>query len=361
MRTYQIISADSHVNSPPDIYEKRVPAKFRDRAPRVVEEEGGSFWVYEDKKSPAIGLGHMAGRDFKDYHTADGKLKFKDVRPGGFYAPERLKDMDVDGMDAEVLYMGMVGGDAKDPELRLALIRAYNDWLTDYCNVAPDRLAGIAMLPTWDLELMTGEMRRAIQTGLKGWHVPAYAPLGGSYGDAKYDHLWSSVSELGYPASIHLGGRTSSDLKANPLPFIAATTIALAEPFAVIIFGGVLERHPKVKLICTEGGIGWWAYFLERMDNVYNRHRHWTGSKLPEKPSFYFHRNCSSTFQEDVAGVRLWDLIGADNIMWASDYPHTDTTWPNSKKVIAEHFKAVPAAAKRKMICENARALYFKN
>ena len=357
---YNVISADSHVNSPPDIYTSRLTGALADRAPRAEETSDGSFWVYEDKKRPAIGLGHMAGREFKDYHTADGKLKFDDVRAGGFYAEPRLKDMKLDGMDAEVLYSGMVGTDIEDPELRLACTKAYNDWLTDYCNVAPDHLAGIAMLPGWDHSLMLEEMRRSTKNGLKGWHLPAY-PADGHYGEAKHDSLWETIEDLGYAASIHLGARTGVRLDENPLPFIATTTIAMAEPFALIIFGGVLQKHPNVKLICTEGGIGWWPYFLERMDNVYKRHRWWTQANLPEPPSHYFHNSCFSTFQEDLAGIRLWDLLGADNVMWASDYPHTDTTWPESRKVIDKHFKDVPDDAKKKMICTNAQSLYFSN
>ena len=359
MQKYSVISADSHVNSPPDIYEGRMPAQLVDRAPRVEESAEGSFWVYEDKRRPAIGLGHMAGRKFEEYKTNDGTLKFDDVRAGGFYPKPRLEDMDIDGMDAEVLYSGMVGGDIQDQDLRLACLTAYNDWLVEYCNTEPDRLAGISMLPAWDMDLMQNEMRRSIRIGLKGYHLPAFAPFGGSYGDDKYDSMWSLIEEQRFPASIHLGGRTSTKLAENPLAFIAATTISLAEPFAVIIFGGVLERHPGLKLICTEGGIGWWAYFLERMDTVYERHRWWTKADLPERPSYYFRRDCFSTFQEDIAGMRVWDLIGADNIMWASDYPHTDTTWPHSKQVIEEHFKDIPAADRQKMICTNARDLYF--
>ncbi len=360
MRSYNVISADSHVNSPTDIYAGRMPAHLADRAPRVEESGEGSFWVYEGKKRPAIGLGHMAGRKFEDYKTSDGSVKFEDVRAGGFFAEERVKDMDIDGMDAEVLYSGFVGADIQDPELRQECMRAYNDWLMDYCNVAPDRLAGLSVLPSWDKSLMMNEMRRAAKIGMKGCQIPAYAPFGGSYGDKPYADYWSAVEELGWPASIHLGGRTSSGLADNPLPFIASTTIALAEPFAIIIYGGVLERHPGLKLICTEAGIGWWAYFLERMDNVYHRHRWWTKSDLPQPPSFYFHRNCYSTFQEDIAGVRVWDLIGSDNIMWASDYPHTDATWPESQKVIEEHFAGVPENDKRKMVCTNAQGLYFQ-
>ena len=365
MTVYTCISADSHVNVHANVYVERVPAKFKDRAPRVESTPDGDFWVFEGTRKPAIGLGHMAGRKFEEYKGFGQGAKFQEVVAGGWDHKTRLDHMKADGIDAQVLYSGHFGGDAKDPELRYALIRAYHDWMhEEFTGLAPDRWTGAAVLPMWDRDLAIEEINRLAKMGGYGHGiVPAYSPLEDKpYHDAYWDPLWSTFEEVNWPASIHVGGSTKTTLEGNPLPFIASTTIGCAEPFAIFIFGGVLERHPKFRMISAETGFGWWPYFLDRMDTVYKRHRHWTASDLPRKPSDYFFGQIWATFQEDRAGMQLLSIIGMDHVMWADDYPHTDSTYPDSQRFIDEHFQLVPEAdrakAKQLITCENAGKFY---
>jgi predicted TIM-barrel fold metal-dependent hydrolase len=134
--------------------------------------------------------------------------------------------------------------------------------------------------------------------------------------------------------------------------------LALAEPLSMLIFGGALERHPGLQMVLVEGGFGWLGYYITQMDTTFTRHRYWTGATIKEPPSFYFHRQVRATFIEDKAGMRVLPIVGAGNVMWSSDYPHSDSTWPNSRKTVAEQFQGVPPADQRKIVAENAAALY---
>jgi predicted TIM-barrel fold metal-dependent hydrolase len=363
--TYQCISADSHVNVHPNVYVERVPAKFKDKAPRVEFTPGGDYWVFEGKKTPAIGLGHQAGKKWEEYKTAGQGGRFEECRPGSWDPAERIKDMALDGVDAQVLYSGHFGGQTTDAELRLALLQAYNDWLTDFCKYNPARFKGVAVLPMWDMDLAIKELQRLAKTGVFGLAiVPSFPPTfpDKPYKDSSWDRFWSAFEDTGLAASIHVGGSTRTTLDSDPMTFIASTTIGCAEPFAHLIYGGVLERHPKMRLISAETGFGWWPYHLDRMDTVYRRHRWWTKSTLPNPPSSYFHRQIWVTFQEDRAGMKLVDTVGEDKPMWADDYPHTDSTWPSSQQFLEEHFALVPekdrARLRRKITLENVGKFY---
>jgi predicted TIM-barrel fold metal-dependent hydrolase len=256
---------------------------------------------------------------------------------------------------------------AQDPELRTVLIRAYNDWLSEFCQTAPDRFIGQAVVPMHDPDEAIREAERtAKMPGLRGLfvgHDGADFPIT----DANYDRFWAVAAAQKRPVNIHIGGGAWS--KRNALhgrgtppglkeAFVCLAPMSVAETIAMLIFGGTLERHPDLRVIIAEGGIGWLAYFLERMDHVYKKQGRWAGTTIKEKPSAYFHRQILATFEEDQAGMRTFDLIGTRNIMWSSDYPHSDTTWPRSKEAIAEHFGELPDADRRAMVSENARQVY---
>jgi predicted TIM-barrel fold metal-dependent hydrolase len=271
--------------------------------------------------------------------------------------------MAIDGVDAEVLYSGHFGGQATDAELRLALLQAYHDWKADFCRYAPDRFKATASLPMWDINLAIQEMERLDKTGVYAQTaISSYSPDPDKpYRLPYWDPMWSAFEEHNWLATIHVGGATRTTLDTDPLSFISCTPIC-AEPFAMLIFGGVLERHPKLRLISAETGFGWWPYFNDRMDTVYRRHRWWTKSTLPNLPSFYVKRQVWYTFEEDRAGMELLHHFGEDRVMWAADYPHTDTTWPDSQKFLDEHFRLVPEKdrerRRRLITCENAGRLY---
>jgi uncharacterized protein len=362
---YQVIDADSHVNSPPDLYQTRVPEKYQDRAPKVVAMEGCDAWVIDNgRPSPITILAAAAGRTPQE--LARKVIRFSEMLPGAYDPKARLADMDRDGIDAQTLYGDGAMG-AKDPELRTVLIRAYNDWLAEFCAVAPQRFIGQAIVPIHDPEEAVREAERT--AGMTGLRLLFIGLDGADFPitDPKYDRFWAAAAEQRRPVSIHIGGGAMVNRgalgMANPPPglleaFVRLTPMTIAESIAMLIFSGILARHPALKVVIAEGGIGWIAYFLERMDHVLEKQGAWAGATLKEKPSTYFRKQVLATFEEDLAGIRTYDLIGAANIMWSSDFPHSDTTWPNSRKAIKEHFGNVPEADRRAMVCENAGRIY---
>jgi uncharacterized protein len=363
--TYRIIDADSHLNSPPDLYQSRVPAKYKDRAPKVIAMDGCDGWVVDGAEPrPITILSAAAGKTADELQKR--VIKFEEMLPGAYDARARLKDLDIDGIDAQVLFGDGAMG-AKDPELRTVLIRAYNDWLSDFCQVAPTRFVGCAIVPVHDPEECVKEAERtAKMPGLRGLFVGldgADYPIT----NPEYDRFWAIAAEQKRPVNIHIGGgalaRRNILHGKNPPPglreaYVCVSPMSVSETIAMLIFGGTLERHKDLRVIIAEGGIGWLAYFIERMDHVMKKQGKWAGATIKEKPSFYFHRQILATFEEDIAGMRTYDLIGVKNILWSSDYPHSDTTWPHSKQAIEEHFGRLPAAERSAMICENAARAY---
>jgi len=363
---YRVIDADSHVNSPRDLYASRVPKRFRERAPRIVSLDEWDAWVVDGAPpTPLTVLSAAAGKTPEQ--LAERKLiRFEEMRPGCHDPKARLADLDQDGIDAQVLFGDGAAG-ARDPELGTVLIRAYNDWLAEFCAVAPERYIGLAVMPTHDpTEALKEAERTADMPGLRGLFLGVE---GANYPitDTSYDRFWAAAAEQGRPVALHIGASRQTDKSrsygANAAPgtleaWVSTAPMSIAESIAMLIFGGTLERHPELRIVIAEGSIGWLAYFLERMDNVMAKQGRWAGSTLPERPSHYFHRQILATFEEDLAGMRTYDLVGSKNIMWSSDYPHSDTTWPHSRRAIEEHFGSVPDADRRAMTCENAGRLY---
>jgi predicted TIM-barrel fold metal-dependent hydrolase len=366
----RIVSADSHVNPPKDLWTSNVPAKFKDRAPRVESTEMGDFWIVDSQISGAIGLDSSAGRkpeDFKAYG-----LTYKDMRPGAYDPKARLEDMDLDGVDAEVLYFGgPVTQYATDPELRRYVVQRYNDWMLELSKAAPSRLVGLAHIPLVDLDEGMAELKRVAGMGLKGFHVDPFPDERGGkpLWDPSYEPLWSLIEETGLPLSFHIVGPRKanvSEVFQNPTPgvketFIAIAPISICEVVSTLTFTGILERHPKLHYVLVECGIGWIPYFLERMDQTFNKHRFWTKSVITEKPSVYWYRQGHATFIQDLAGVAERHRAGLRNIMWSTDYPHSDSTWPKSRQALEEHFKDVPANERSLIAGGNAAALYGLN
>ncbi len=354
MKKLSLISADSHVNPPVSFWKDYLPSKFRNDAPRLESTAEDDFVVFEGKRNPARILSAMAGKKYEDYKVVG---KIEETRPGGWDPQERLKDMALDGIDAEVIYGG---GPLKtqNAELRVASHRAYNDWLADFCRVAPDRFVGMAYLPMTDIELAVTEAKHAVQNGLRGVIIPMVPP-GKPYHDQSYGVLWKTLEDLAAPAHIHTGvGSPRLNGADEFFPYMVMSKLGLAEPITLFIFSGILQRHPRLRLVTVEGGVSWFAYLVNYMDHIWVRHRYWTNCVISEPPSYYFHRQVSGTFMDDPPGVRERHTIGVENIMWSSDYPHAETTWPHSREYIDRHFVDVPEEEKHKIICGNAANLY---
>jgi predicted TIM-barrel fold metal-dependent hydrolase len=368
-RTYQVISADDHIIEPPDVWQRRVPAALRDRAPRAIKKDGKDWWLVDGEERMHIGLSAMAGKRYDEYTVAP--VGYDDMRPGCFDARARLVDMDQDGVDASVLFPSLpgLGGEAftvmPDPALRRACIRAYNDWLAEeFCAADPDRLIGLGIVPFIHVDEAIDELRHIARLGLRGVSLPAWPEtIGGKpLAAPAYEPFWAAVAEIGLPVNFHIAsGRLPLQLTPATTQAEVFVTMAPASNAALLmglLWSGLLERFPTLKIVSVESGAGWLLYFLERADVVYKRHRFWTKSTLKEPPRFYFDRQCYAAFLEDHGAVFARHQIGIGNLLWECDYPHSDTTWPYSRKFIAEQFKDVPEAERQQIVAGNAARLY---
>lgn len=363
----RIISADSHVNPPKDLWTTDVPTAFRDRAPRVESTAMGDFWIVDSNVTGAIGLDSSAGRKPEEFKAMG--LTYKEMRPGAYDAKARLEDMDVDGVDAEVLYFGgPVTQYPADPELRRYIIQRYNDWMADLSRRSPDRLIGLGHVCLLDIDEAIAQLRHIAELGLRGFHVDPFPDERGGLPlwDSCYEPFWSAVEDVGLPMSFHIVGLRKADVREtflNPTPgvketFIALTPMSIAEVVSTLTFTGILARHPKMKYVLVECGIGWIPYFLERMDQTFEKHRFWTQSIITEKPSTYWYQHGHATFIRDLAGVAARHRAGLRNVLWSTDYPHSDSSWPKSREALEEHFSEVPAAERAMIAGGNAARLY---
>jgi predicted TIM-barrel fold metal-dependent hydrolase len=370
MATEHIISADSHVNPPKDLWTRSAPQSLKERAPRVESTPQGDFWIVDSQIQGSIGLDSSAGKKPEEFKAFG--LTYKDMRPGAYDPKARLADMELDGVHAEVLYFGgPVTQLSKDADLRGFVIRTYNDWMVELSKAAPGRLIGLAHIPLLDLDEAMAELRRVAKLGLKGFHVDPFPDERGGkpLWDPAYEPFWSLVEETGLPMSFHIVGPRNQNVQAvfqNPNPgiketFVAIAPISIVEVVSTLVFTGILERHPKMKFVLVECGIGWIPYFVERMDQTFNKHRFWTKSIITEKPSTYWYRQGHATFIQDLAGVEARHRAGLHNIMWSTDYPHSDSTWPKSREALAEHFNGVPENERALIAGGNAAALYRLN
>jgi predicted TIM-barrel fold metal-dependent hydrolase len=364
----KIISSDDHIQEPPDTWTSRLPQNLRDRAPRLEKTPEGDVWVVENRRARLIGLQFAAGKPFEEYQMT--ARVFSEIRPGAYDPAERLKDMDHDGVYAHTLYSNCHPFlfSISDFELRWACFRAYNDFVSEICKQGHGRIIGLGMVPLDSVEDSVKELQRISKLeGIRGAIIPSYPLHGKPLNSIDYEPLWDAAEALGMPLHSHLktGLATSSPVPADPKDLrgdavvnMNTSSLASFETLSRIIFGGVLERHPRLQFVSAEGHIGWLAFFLARSDRNYERHRHWGGVEIPKPPSEYFHRQVYATFFDDRIGVRIRHDIGVDNIMWSSDYPHSDSTWPHSAEHIADHFKDVPMDEKRMILGGNAARLY---
>ncbi len=361
MATYRLISSDSHVTMPDEAWQQYLDPEFRDRAPRIEHAEDGDYRIFEGRRTPINTLDNLAGKRPEEFRLNVRRLE--DRRPGAWDPVERLKDMDLDGVDAEVLY---VGGPlvTSDRALYRNSVRGYNRWLADYCSVAPRRLLGMAAIPIDTVEAAVEEIRFAKAAGLAGGYIPLFPPEG-DYGERRWDPMWEAFLDAGLPVGLHVGGRRPGtpvvglyDSAPRFMTGLVMSKFTMAEAISELIHGLVLQRYPELRFIAVEGQIGWISFFASYSDHLWEKHRYWTKSELSEPPSFYLRRQVSATFMEDPVGLREYRHIGVDNIMWASDYPHSETTWPNSKKLTDEWFAEFPPQDKDKILWQNCARLF---
>jgi predicted TIM-barrel fold metal-dependent hydrolase len=367
MTQSKVISADSHVMEPADFWERRLDQKYRDNAPRVVPKRNGMGYVFiapEVNPFPVAG-GFAAGRsgdELKDF-MAKG---YEAARASGWDPAARLKDQDVDGVCAEVLFptLGMPLFQLKDDELQRACFRVYNDWAAQFCSYNPKRLVGAALISLTHMTGAIAELERCAKLGLRAAMISGNPPV--PYGDHVYDVFWQAASEVGMPIALHvIAGSTqestSSSLGGRKLSngeFYMSLIFEVQRTLTSIIWGGVLERFPELKIVSAENDVGWMPHFMYRMDHAYEKFGTLATEPLPMRPSEYIKRQVWATFLDDPVGPKTYELFGENNYMWGSDFPHTDSTWPKSREVIAKDFAGVPDEVTRKITFDNAARLY---
>lgn len=362
-RTYNIISSDSHTVEPPDLWEKWLEKKYLDSAPKLVDDgDGGDAWVYGEGSPPApLGLVTCVGTHPEDLKWT-GKKYGENIHPGCHDGAERLKLMDTDGVDAEVLYPPqramLTFMKNKDKDAQLAGIRAYNRWLGEgFCAADPTRLVGNAQMPNVGIDTSVAELKAAKKNGFRGVAISAW-PSGGDNLSPADDPFWDVAAELGIPVSIHLLLAAQqvkiSGSKAAAVA-IGASAFSLTMPLITeLIFQGVFDRFPKLRMAGIETGVGWIPHFLEMTDDRYWRNRIWAGVEIKKTPSQYFRDHWLATFIVDRSGISQRHQIGVENMAWSTDFPHHGNDWPYSRKLIDEMFTDVAADERRKIVCDNA-------
>ena len=367
MSRYHLISADSHVLEPPDLWEKRLPAKFVERAPKLVRDSaGGDAWVYGDSATPEpLGLTATAGKRYEDFSWTGNS--YQNIVQGAYRPHERIKEMDADGVDAEILYQPqrtmtyfLTCG---DDELQLAGIQAYNNWLHDeFASVAPARLIGIAQMPNLGVDGMVAEMQRAIQKGMRGVVISTW-PNGGNRLEPEDDVFWAAAEDAGIPVSIHVSLVNETRMKVAGgnwrLPGSAAKGMtSMPAIMGDMILDGLFDRFPKLQIIMVETGTGWIPYFLEQLDDRYWRNRHWTNCTIQRIPSEYYQTNWSATFILDRYGLANRHAIGLRTMLWSTDYPHQGNDWPYSRRVLKDMAAGIPDEEMRLIVAGNVARLY---
>ena len=362
---HRIYSCDDHLDMaavPPGLWEARLPKGLVERGPRVVERDGRKLWVCEDRVLGRSGAGD--NKELMKKLSAIGRAGIEDDGYRSGTAKLRLEDMDRDHLYASVIYGPLaIGFPVEDPELQAAVYGAWNDWAIEEFNaVAPDRLCILGFLPATSPEAAAAELERCAKIGHRGAIIDVFEV---DLADPAWDRLWSAAQETGLPISFHLKhGMWSPSLqkmrigKAVYGAWASVLPMQLDEPLALMMFTGALERHPGFKLVLAEAGIGWLPYFINRLDHEWEALHDKLDYATEHKPSELFQRQVMSTFEEEPLGQQLLPLVGVDNCMWASDYPHTDSTFPRSMEAIEEALGTLSAEDRRKVTATNCAELY---
>ena len=375
----QLISCDDHMDLgqlPADLWLARLPAALRHRAPRIEERDGQAVWICDGKvwgswggKPPATGNQRPVKPLYNSFDRA-GIYDQSERRPA--VAELRLADMDRDGVRTQVIFGPIFQISTDDPVLRVGCYRVYNDWLLDFCKAAPDRLLGVPMLPETPDGATEELLRLAAKGGVKQVTL-MIANINPKLDDPAWEKLWTALEETGIILSWHITVFGNRDPRAagKAASVFENTKFFMAnflEPFVDLFAWGILERHPKLKIVIAEGGTGWLPWLVQELD-----YRHWRlweakefwadkgGAELETKPSELFKRQIWATFQEDYAAMSLIPFFGEGHLLWASDYPHPDGVWPNSRAAIERQMANLSPEMRSKLTHDNAAKLYGLN
>ena len=387
-----IISVDDHVVEPADVWQDRLPAKYRDVGPRIVRAPMGEitfvggkltvqpgsegvptdWWYYEELRRPLLRLDAAVGIP-RDEVTITG-VTYDDMRPGAYQVKPRLEDMDLNHLEASLCFptfprfCGQTFTEAADKELALLCVAAYNDWMVDeWCAESAGRLIPLCLIPLWDARLAADEVRRNAARGVKAVcfsEIPPFLGLPSVHDPDNYwDPFFAACAETGTVVNMHIGSSSKMpSTSADAPPAVGSTLTHTNATFSLVdfLFSGVLVRFPTLMLAYSEGQIGWIPYILERADKVWEENRGWAG--LPTRcPSL---RPPTSAARSTAAssttrhGLRSVEEIGVDNITYESDYPHSDSTWPHTKEIAERQMAHLDDDTRRKIVRGNAIRLF---
>jgi predicted TIM-barrel fold metal-dependent hydrolase len=333
----QRISADSHMTEPPDLWEKRLPAALRGRAPRIPERD-----------------------------TSGGR-----ERAGGWDPYERLKDMAYDGISAEVLYpsRGYAAYTVEEVELEQACCRAYNDWMIEFCSAAPQRFWGLGLISLWDIGHAVKELERCRKAGLRGAAIGLVPAEEWLYGSDHYERFWAACQDLAMSVNLHInsgpGRRTFSPQQRSGLmpDGAAGHKWDCMKAVGNMVAAGVLERYPGLNVVVAEAGVGWIPFFAQEFDYYqisFGPSSSGLGRQrdLPRPPSEYIYHQVYGAFIRDAVGCKLLPEYGLDTFMWSNDYPHSACIWPGATQFIAQDLGQLTPGDRAKVLCTNASRLY---
>ncbi|MEV5507824.1 amidohydrolase family protein [Streptomyces orinoci] len=390
MRSFpKIISVDDHTVEPPDVWRNRLPARFRDAGPRVVRAPvkqmtftGGRFtpemgapggegpqadwWIYEDLHRPLTRLDTAVGFSREEVRLEG--ITYEQMRPGSYRVADRLADMDLNHVESALCFptfprfCGQIFTEAADRELALLCVRAYNDWMVEeWCGTAHGRLIPLTIVPLWDPELAAREVRRNAERGVPAVcfsEIPPHLGLPSIHTD-HWDPFLCACAETGTVLAMHIGSSSRMPSTSEDAPPAVGSAITFANccfSLADWLMSGAFDRFPGLRVMYAEGQIGWIPYLLERADTVWAENRGWGGvaDKVRRPPSELFAGHVYGCFFDDAFGLRNLDAIGAANVLYETDYPHSDSTWPRSREVAQRQMAHLDPATVERIVRGNA-------
>ena len=349
-----LVSVDDHVVEPPHLFVSRLPAKYQDKAPRLITRADGTMaWVYEGQELPNVALNAVVGRPREELGFEP--VSFDELRPGCYDIHARIKDMDANGELGALCFptfprfCGQLFLTTKDPDQAVAMVRAYNDWhVEEWAGTYPGRFIPLALPMLWDAEAAAAEVRRMAQ---KGCHALTFSASPFALGlptihTDYWDPLWKACVDEGTVVCMHLGSSSTQPVTSPDAPIeviYSLTPLSLLDAAADLLWSPAFRKFPDLRVAMSEGGIGWIPYFLERTDYIYNHSRPWTGTDLGGKvPSDVWNEHVIVCFIDDAVGVENRHHMNIDNITWECDYPHSDTTWPYAPEMAMKYLTGLP-------------------
>ena len=362
-----IISADSHVSEPPNCYVDYIEPAFRERAPRLVHHprRGDMFQIEGSKQPIPMSLVSAAGK-LPEELSAEGAV-FEKLHRGGWDPEARIEDQRRDGIAAEIIYpsVGMELCNIPDLELKQASMEAYNRWLAEFCAPYPHRLIGLGQCAVKTPQSGIRELEKIKAFGFKGVMLPGLPGTVEDYNHESFGEFFDAMVDLELVPSFHIltsGEGLTRGFRGSKINSFMSIVRSNQDLMSMFVFDGIFMRHPKLRIISAEADGGWIPHFMYRMEHAYDRHRHWMqGRKLERKPSEYFRDHIYFTFQDDITAFQCKDMLNIERMLWANDFPHSDSTWPNSQAVLGKQTAHLSQAEIDLVLHENVAMLYRLN